>query len=79
MSTVALSTDRRAVLLPAIAPNRPQAGAAMVAVGSPEHAALLYPHSAALQANWLRGVAMVRATRDGWVLDRGVQKVRRHG
>lgn len=33
-------------------------------------AELLYPASPYLQAEWMRAIAVVRATRGGWLLDR---------
>jgi hypothetical protein len=33
------------------------------------HAQCLYPHDAYLQAQWLRGVRLVRTTAHGWLLD----------
>ena len=35
-----------------------------------QRAARLWPDSPALQAEWLRAVAVVRSTRRGWPLDR---------
>lgn len=37
-------------------------------------AALLYPDSAYLQAEWQRAVAVVRATSRGWLLDKPQRK-----
>lgn len=42
--------------------------------GLQELAARLYPESAYLQAEWVRAVAVVRATSRGWLLDKPVQK-----
>lgn len=44
-----------------------------------ERAARLYPDSAYLQAQWLRAVAIVRATARGWLLDEPVVRVRDGG
>lgn len=37
----------------------------------------LYPESEYLQAEWLRAVAVVRSTTNGWRLDRSVPRVPR--
>lgn len=74
MNTVALPCSRRPVLLPAVTAMRPEATAAEVIPGSKAHAALLFPDSDVLQMKWLRAVSVVRSTKHGWVLDRGVQR-----
>lgn len=39
-----------------------------------ERAALLYPGDDYLQREWLRAVAVVRSTRNGWHLDQPVER-----
>lgn len=39
-----------------------------------ERAARLYPDSEYLQREWLRAVAVVRSTRNGWHLDQPVER-----
>ena len=43
-----------------------------------QRAARAYPDSPALQAEWLRAVRVVRASRRGWLLDGNVAKGARH-
>ncbi|MCZ2133827.1 MAG: hypothetical protein LC098_00105 [Burkholderiales bacterium] len=43
---------------------------------TPADAARLWPESAELQRRWLRAVAVVRATRRGWLLDQPTPRVR---
>lgn len=40
-------------------------------------AARLYPDAPYLQREWLRAIAVVRATSAGWLLDRAVPRVAR--
>ena len=46
-------------------------------IANEETAAKLYPHSEYLQREWLRAVAVVRATTRGWVRDHMVPRVKR--
>jgi len=41
-------------------------------------AARLYPRDLALQAEWVRAIRTVRATSQGWVLDRPITRERRN-
>lgn len=42
--------------------------------GMQERAARLYPDSEYLQREWLRAVSVVRSTRNGWHLDKPVER-----
>ena len=39
------------------------------------HAARLYPGNEYLQREWIRAVAVVRSTKNGWQCDKRVQRV----
>lgn len=43
----------------------------------PALAERLWPEAPALQAEWLRAIAVVRATTRGWLLDKPIQAQRR--
>ena len=60
-------------------PTTPSADTvAVFEAAAQKQAERLYPHSPALQAEWLRAVGIVRATSNGWLLDKPITREKRN-
>lgn len=55
-----------------VLPPLPKAPTSDVALR--EHAMQLYPHSLEMQAKWVRAVKILRETKEGWCLERELDK-----
>ena len=62
-------------MMPASSPLRLIQQPALRLTRDGERATRLWPDSPALQHEWLRAVAVVRSTRNGWLLERRQERV----